>query len=52
MGQHVKRSYLIDMVNQSYIDQEKTVVFVQNRISYFAKEVKIWKENYEKKNLM
>ena len=23
MGWHVKRSYLIDLINQSYIDQEK-----------------------------
>ena len=27
MGQHVKRSYLIDLVNQSYIDQEKNCRF-------------------------
>ena len=27
MGQHVKSSYLIDLVNQSYIDQEKNCHF-------------------------
>ena len=27
MGRHVKRFYLIDLVNQSYIDQEKKYPF-------------------------
>ena len=27
MGRHVKRFYLIDLVNQSYIDQEKKCPF-------------------------
>ena len=52
MGRHAERSYLIDLVNQSYIDQEKTVIFVQNLIAYFAKESKILMENCEKKNFM
>ena len=27
MGCHVKRSYIIDLVNQSYIDHEKNCLF-------------------------
>ena len=52
MGRHVERSYLIDLVNQSYIDQEKTVSFVQNLIAYLAKEPNILMEIYEKKNFI
>ena len=52
MGRHVERSYLVDLLNQCYLNQEKKLLFVKNSIVFFAKGIYLLKKSYEIKHLI